>query len=176
MGTACEAATDCYSGYCDAIEGRCTESSRGSLGECSGPQRWSNQEPFIFGGRGDSGVVGPRSVCAFECEHDSDCGDGALCGLAILRNMPVGACAAGLARGSDPIGTPCTDLENRCASGVCRYELCTRFCRTDLDCEAGASHCVAADRTVPHNGVLEFPGPTPRPADWGTPWPRICLP
>lgn len=181
FGARCATDSECDSGLCSPADGRCTESAvAAEIGECEGPHRWSEHVPFARNGVGGGGHIAPDSTCAFECRHDDDCAAGATCvSMSLGRDGAtyiVGGCRADWTRGAAPQGETCT-FDRDCASGVCVYERCSRHCRDDTDCEATAPHCVAADRATPPSEVARDAwGSSPRPPEWGTPFPTVCLP
>lgn len=176
METRCVANADCYSGFCDPVQGRCTESAVGSVGACVGPHRWSHMEPITRGLEGGGLLVGSTSLCSFECRHNSDCGTGATCvPMQLQRDSTrylVAGCRLDWVRGVSAQGASCA-ADRDCASGVCVLQRCSQLCRDATDCEASAPNCVAADRTMPPSA--DWYG-VPRPAEWGTPFPTVCLP
>jgi hypothetical protein len=173
MGTRCTANSECYSGLCDATEARCTESAFGPTSACDAPHRWPRHEPLTEEG---GMYAAPDSVCQFECEHDTDCGTGATCVLAAYRSFAVGVCISGWRRGAALPGESCFISDHECASGICIFQRCSQMCRTNSDCDSATPNCVAADLTMPPPGGGRGRSLTPRPADWGTRWPGVCLP
>ena len=183
FGATCTSNSECRSNYCEPADGNCTESSLGFLGECTGPNRWPEHTPYTRYPEALGGVITPDSVCAFECAHNSDCAVGGTC-IPMVVNVPsdvrslyfVAGCRADWSRGTTAQGEPCAN-DHECGSGVCVFERCSQLCRTAADCEAGAPNCVAADRTMPPGEAWsDLWGGYPRPADWGTPFPTVCLP
>ena len=180
LGARCTANADCYSNLCSPTDARCTESAASSSGACSGPHRWSEYAPVTRPAEGLSAIIAPYSTCAFECEHNSECAASATCVPmsygTLAGTFIVAGCRNDWARGTVAQGEACVD-SHTCASGVCVFERCSQQCRNDDDCEAGAPHCVAADRAMPPpEAIRDSWGGSPRPAEWGSPWPRVCLP
>ena len=184
FGARCTMDSDCYSGLCSPADGRCTEAALDpEAGECTGPHRWSEHLPVTRGGEGGGMRLDPDSVCAFECEHNSECAVGATC-VPMSFNAPpyvsslyfVAGCRLDWVRGVVAQGAPCT-FDRDCASGVCVFERCSQLCRDNADCEPAAPNCVAANRAMPPPEVArDYWGGYPRPAEWGTPFPTVCLP
>lgn len=174
----CTTDGECLSGLCSPSDARCTETAFAEpTPPCSGPHRWSEHVPIARTGEG--GRVDPDSVCAFECEHDSECAADATC-IPMALNIGggetyfVAGCRLDWARGTGAQGDACTG-EHDCASGVCVFGRCSRLCRDASDCDVGAPNCVATDRSMPPPESSDFWSGTARPAEWGTPFPRVCL-
>jgi hypothetical protein len=182
FGARCAMDSTCSSGVCSVTDGRCTESAFGSeIGPCRGPRLWSEYIPIARNFEGGGMRIQPDSVCAFECEHNSECAVGGTC-IPMQLNLGggiqyfVAGCRVDWARGSVAQGGACA-MEHDCASGVCVFGRCSQLCRDNGDCEAGAPNCVAADRGNPPVGSTDrWGGGMARPAEWGTPFPRVCLP
>ena len=181
FGSRCVADSECYSGLCSPADGRCTEAAvMLDSGECSGPHRWSDHVPIARNGEGGGLRIDPDSICAFECAHNSECASGATCipmalSLGTMRQYFVAGCRLDWARGAVEQGGTCA-TEHDCASGVCVFERCSQLCRDASDCALGAPNCVPADRANPPPGSTDHWGGYPRPAEWGTPFPTVCLP
>jgi hypothetical protein len=95
--------------------------------------------------------------------------------VAPLSTIAVAGCKRDWVLGSTVQGGTC-ESDHDCASGVCVFRHCSRLCRDAVDCESAAPNCVAADREMPPDGEREFWYTVARPAEWGTPFPRVCLP
>jgi hypothetical protein len=180
FGSRCAADSECYSGLCSRSDGRCTEAAVEEGPPCAGLHLWSEHVPYTRTGEGGGGFIAPDSVCAFECQHNSECAVGATCvpmvlNLGMMREYFVAGCRLDWARGSVAQGGACA-MQHDCTSGVCIFGRCSQLCRDNADCEAGAPNCVAADRANPPAGSTDRWGGTARPAEWGTPFPTVCLP
>jgi hypothetical protein len=184
FGARCTANSDCYTNVCGPLDGRCTETAAGTVAMCTGPHLWPQFQPVTrYGGPGPRGFAVSSALCAFECEHNDDCAPGATC-VPLVVNVPpyamstyfVAGCWLDWPHGTVAQGERCGN-DHECASGVCVFQRCSQLCRNNADCVPSAPNCVAADRTMPPPEASDdYWYGFPRPAEWGTPFPRVCLP
>ena len=163
-GTMCGTNDQCRSTYCDESMNRCTSVT--SFETCSGPNMWV--DPTI-----DSPSRVPSSgypTCKYSCLHQDECGAGTSCALGRINGprYMIATCMD-VRTGTTDLGGDCS-ADADCRSGVCVAARCTLVCREDGDCPGALPHCREVDLT----GAPWLA--SPRPSDWLTSWPTLCVP
>jgi hypothetical protein len=119
-----------------------------------------------------AGDVRLPELCIYSCFHQSECGEGALCRIAVVFHPPLrtvmAACDVARVLGSTAFGEPCV-RDGDCQSQTCVGGRCTVVCRDEADCGGVLPACLAVDLSAERFV-------TARPDDWPTPWPLLCAP
>jgi hypothetical protein len=130
----CRDDEDCGEGKtCGVLESKwgpyrsCVDSGSAELGA------FCESEAVCASGRCLHGLPFNNATCA-ECEHDSDCTGGQLCGLQVLDGGAARVCEEPRAL---PLGALCGE-NAQCDSGVCCFGACSECCGDFAPCQDGA--------------------------------------